>query len=57
MKCDDKKQVTTVAKYANVQSVDVTNPAVRCPVVLLLDTSKSMAGQPISELEEALCHR
>lgn len=55
MKCDDKKQVTTVAKYANVQSVDITNPAVRCPVVLLLDTSKSMAGQPISELEEALC--
>lgn len=55
MKCDDKKQVTTEAKYANVQSVDITNPAVRCPVVLLLDTSKSMAGQPIRELEEALC--
>lgn len=55
MKCDDKKQVTTMAKYANVQTVDITNPAVRCPVVLLLDTSKSMAGQPISELEEALC--
>ena len=55
MKCDDKKKETTVAKYANAQSVDITNPAVRCPVVLLLDTSKSMAGQPISELEEALC--
>ena len=55
MKCDDKKKETTAAKYANGQSVDITNPAVRCPVVLLLDTSKSMAGQPISELEEALC--
>ena len=53
MKCDDRKK-PTVAKYVNV-SVDITNPAVRCPVVLLLDTSKSMAGQPIQELEDALC--
>lgn len=53
MKSDDKKQ-TTVAKYVNIH-VDVTNPAVRCPVVLLLDTSKSMTGSPIQELEEALC--
>lgn len=37
MKSDDKKKATTVAKYANVP-VDVTNPAVRCPVVLLLDS-------------------
>ena len=55
MKSDDKKKVTVAAKYANVQGVDISNPAVRCPVVLLLDTSKSMAGQPINELEEALC--
>ena len=55
MKSDDKKKATTVAKYANVQGVDISNPAVRCPVVLLLDTSKSMAGQPIKELEDALC--
>ena len=54
MKCDDRKETTTVAKYANVP-VDISNPAVRCPVVLLLDTSKSMAGQPIQELEDALC--
>lgn len=55
MKSDDKKKVMSAAKYANVQGVDISNPAVRCPVVLLLDTSKSMAGQPINELEEALC--
>lgn len=55
MKYDDKKKEKTVAKYANVPSVDITNHAVRCPVVLLLDTSNSMAGQPISELENALC--
>lgn len=30
------------------------NPAPRCPVVLLLDTSGSMAGKPIAELKEAL---
>ena len=41
MKCDDKKKTTTTQRYANVQGVDITNPTVRCPVVLLLDTSKS----------------
>lgn len=30
------------------------NPEPRCPVVLLLDTSGSMAGQPIAELNEGL---
>jgi uncharacterized protein YegL len=30
------------------------NPEQRCPVILLLDTSYSMAGAPISELNEGL---
>ena len=30
------------------------NPEQRCPVILLLDTSYSMSGQPISELNEGL---
>jgi len=30
------------------------NPEQRCPVVLLLDTSYSMTGQPINELNEGL---
>jgi len=30
------------------------NPEQRCPVVLLLDTSYSMSGEPISELNEGL---
>lgn len=32
----------------------VSNPEQRCPVVLLLDTSYSMNGQPIAELNEGL---
>ncbi len=32
----------------------VNNPEPRCPVVLLLDTSSSMQGQPIAELNDAL---
>jgi len=34
----------------NLDSLDVMNAAPRCPVVLLLDVSGSMAGQPIAEL-------
>mgnify|MGYP000966704737 CR=1 FL=1 len=30
------------------------NPEPRCPVILLLDTSYSMSGEPISELNEGL---
>ncbi|MGN6627624.1 MAG: hypothetical protein ACTHLN_13480, partial [Tepidisphaeraceae bacterium] len=30
------------------------NPEPRCPCVLLLDTSQSMFGQPIQELNEGL---
>ncbi len=40
--------------YAEENSLDVTNPAPRCPVVLLLDTSASMSGEPIRELQEGL---
>ncbi|MBQ4480390.1 MAG: VWA domain-containing protein [Victivallales bacterium] len=40
--------------YAEETSLDVTNPAPRCPVILLLDTSGSMAGTPIEELREGL---
>lgn len=34
----------------NDASLDTMNPAPRCPVVLLLDTSSSMSGAPIAEL-------
>lgn len=30
------------------------NPENRCPVILLLDTSASMAGQPIQELNRGM---
>lgn len=32
----------------------VENPENRCPVILLLDTSGSMYGQPIQELNRGL---
>lgn len=32
----------------------VENPENRCPVILLLDTSGSMSGQPIQELNRGL---
>ena len=38
----------------NGNSLDVMNAAPRCPVVLLLDTSISMAGDPIDELNQGL---
>ena len=34
--------------------LDVMNPAPRCPVILILDTSASMKGEPIAELNTAL---
>ena len=40
--------------YATNNALDVTNPAPRCPVVLLLDTSGSMAGAPINELNQGV---
>ena len=35
--------------YAEETVLDVTNPAPRCPVILMLDTSGSMAGAPLRE--------
>ena len=37
--------------YAESNNLDVTNPAPRCPVILLLDTSGSMDGEPLRELQ------
>lgn len=36
------------------EEIDVMNPAPRIPVVLVLDTSGSMKGEPIKELNSAL---
>ncbi len=38
----------------NYNNLDMDNPAPRCPVILLLDTSSSMYGEPINELNRAL---
>ena len=35
-------------------TLDINNPVPRCPVILLLDTSGSMAGDPIRELNAGL---
>jgi uncharacterized protein YegL len=40
--------------YGLDNNLDVTNPAPRCPVILLLDTSGSMSGQPLKELQSGL---
>jgi len=40
--------------YAEETTLDVTNPAPRCPVLLLLDVSGSMSGAPVQELREGL---
>lgn len=40
--------------YADENNLDVTNPTPRCPVILLLDTSGSMEGDPIDELHLGL---
>ena len=40
-------------RYEN-NSLDTMNPAPRCPVILLLDTSSSMSGRPIDELNQGL---
>ena len=42
-----------LSKYNN-GSLDETNSAPRCPVVLLLDVSGSMSGTPIDELNQGL---
>ena len=40
--------------YAESNNLDVTNPALRCPVILMLDTSGSMSGAPLRELQSGL---
>ena len=51
---NNKETTAMNDNYLNT-SLDTMNPAPRCPVVLLLDTSGSMYGQPIQELNSALC--
>ena len=41
-------------RYNKFENFDVTNSAPRCPVTLLVDTSGSMDGQPINELNAAI---
>lgn len=41
-------------KYLEQVEFDSTNPEPRCPCVLLLDTSGSMIGDPIDELNKGL---
>ena len=36
------------------EDLDVSNPCPRCPVILLLDTSGSMSGAPVDELNRGL---
>lgn len=45
-----------MSKYSDNSfgNLDVSNPAPRCPVILLLDTSGSMRGTPISELNQGV---
>ena len=50
---DINMQTRANDKYLD-DSLDTMNPAPRCPVVLLLDTSGSMRGEPINELNAAL---
>ena len=33
--------------YREETALDVTNPAPRCPVILMLDVSGSMSGAPL----------
>lgn len=44
--------VASLTPFADVEMAD--NPSPRCPVVLLLDVSSSMAGNPIQQLNEGL---
>lgn len=43
-----------MSDYTDNNNLDVSNPAPRCPVILLLDTSGSMSGQPLRELQSGL---
>ena len=48
------KQENTMTNSSRFNDFDTSNPAPRCPVVLLLDVSGSMDGAPISELNAGL---
>lgn len=48
------EKVQPMHKNNSNDNLDVMNPAPRCPVVLLLDASGSMSGQPINELNAAV---
>lgn len=50
---DERNDAMSNNRYED-NSLDTMNPAPRCPVVLLLDTSSSMSGQPIDELNQGL---
>ena len=50
---NNKGENTMKNRYFNLD-IDVNNPAPRCPVILLLDTSYSMLGEPIKELNQGL---
>ncbi len=43
-----------MSNYDNDVELDVTNPAPRCPVLLLLDVSGSMEGEPLRQLQAGL---
>ena len=49
----NNKEHTMNYRFAD-NSLDEMNSAPRCPVVLLLDTSSSMSGAPINELNQGL---
>ena len=46
--------MTNTTRTNRYHNLDVSNPAPRCPVILLLDTSSSMSGAPICELREGV---
>ena len=52
----EEEQVPFAADDAFAAAEFVDNPEPRCPCVLLLDTSSSMSGKPIDELNEGLKH-
>lgn len=52
---NNNKETSIMKNNYNDTTLDTMNPAPRCPVTLLLDTSGSMSGQPIQELNAALC--
>jgi len=52
-KCNERNDAMRNDRYEN-NSLDTMNPAPRCPVILLLDTSSSMSGRPIDELNQGL---